>query len=207
MRPARVGAAVHRRSVPQARQQSVLIVYAAAAVGILLVSAAAAFQPNPTGGPAHPVAAPELAMVVPAAEPPQRPVIPVRIVLPQRPVPAPAAPARRVLPPPPPAPEPPRESLGTFRVTAYCPCARCCGRFAYLPASKRPPISGPYCAADLSVLPLGTKIHIEGVGWRTVSDTGSDIRGKSIDVLMSSHWRARQFGKRWLKVEVRASND
>jgi 3D (Asp-Asp-Asp) domain-containing protein len=97
--------------------------------------------------------------------------------------------------------DPATEPLGTFRVTAYCSCRRCCGKWALLPEGERPPIRGPYCAADLSVLPRGSKVCIEGVGWRTVSDTGRAMVGRRIDLLMSSHAEARRFGKRWLRVE------
>jgi len=130
------------------------------------------------------------------------------VVPPAAPAPAPS-PAPRPEAPPAPAPPPPEvrpapatRPLGVFRVTAYCPCARCCGRWAALPASQRPPLRGPYCAADLRVLPKGTSIHVQGIGWRQVSDTGGDIVGGRIDLLMKSHRRAVRFGKQWRRVEV-----
>ncbi|GEM_PF-1655632 len=128
------------------------------------------------------------------------------------PAPAPAqGPARtpgaagsvRSAPPPAPRPQPKTRSLGTFLVTAYCPCAECCGKWAKLPESERPPLRGPYCAADLSVLPRGSRVLVEGVGWLQVSDTGSDVVGRQIDLLMKSHWRALRFGRQWRKVHVR----
>ena len=58
----------------------------------------------------------------------------------------------------------------------------------------------------MSVLSKGVRIHVEGIGWRTVADTGAAIRGKSVDILMQSHWQAKRFGKQYLKVEMRASD-
>jgi 3D (Asp-Asp-Asp) domain-containing protein len=51
-------------------------------------------------------------------------------------------------------------------------------------------------AADPRVLPLGTKVRIEGMGVFTVKDTGGAIRGKRIDIWMSSCQAAKNFGRR-----------
>lgn len=49
-------------------------------------------------------------------------------------------------------------------------------------------------AADWEVLPAGTEIYIEGVGWRVVEDTGAGIDGQALDVYMASHGAALDFG-------------
>jgi 3D (Asp-Asp-Asp) domain-containing protein len=55
-------------------------------------------------------------------------------------------------------------------------------------------------AADPRVLPLGTRVYIDGMGEFTVKDTGGAIKGNRIDIWMSSG--ARIFGRRTVKLKV-----
>ena len=105
-------------------------------------------------------------------------------------------------PTPAPIPEPTRTYLGTFRATAYCACERCCGKWSqyHLTASGTTPEEGRTVAADWSVLPAGTVIEIEGIGQRTVEDTGSGIDGQALDVFFESHQEALEFGVREVEV-------
>lgn len=41
---------------------------------------------------------------------------------------------------------------------------------------------------------MGSRIYIDGIGWRIAQDTGSAIRGDEIDVLVSSHAEAYDKG-------------
>lgn len=91
--------------------------------------------------------------------------------------------------------------LGTFTVYAYCPCTRCCGQWSGGPtASGTMPEEGRTLAADWDVLPAGTEVYLEGIGWRTVEDTGSGIAGDKLDLYMDSHQEALAFGVRELEV-------
>lgn len=91
--------------------------------------------------------------------------------------------------------EPELVSLGTFTVYAYCPCETCCGQWSGGPtASGVMPEEGRTVAADWDVLPAGTEIYIDGIGWRTVEDTGGAIRGDTIDIFFESHEEAAAFG-------------
>ena len=97
--------------------------------------------------------------------------------------------------------EPELVSLGTFTVYAYCPCETCCGQWSGGPtASGVLPEEGRTVAADWDVLPAGTEIYIDGIGWRTVEDTGGAIRGDTIDIFFESHEEAAAFGVQ--KVEL-----
>ena len=79
-------------------------------------------------------------------------------------------------------------SLGTYTLYGYCPCSKCCGKWSGGPtASGAMPQEGRTVAADWSVLPAGTEIYIEGVGWRVVEDTGAGIDGHTLDVYYDSH--------------------
>ena len=60
-------------------------------------------------------------------------------------------------------------------------------------------------AADPRVLPLGTKIQIDGgkySGIYIVRDTGARIKGRKLDIWMPSVKEARQFGRRKVHVTV-----
>jgi 3D (Asp-Asp-Asp) domain-containing protein len=93
-----------------------------------------------------------------------------------------------------------------FEITAYCSDYACTGIHSPevgghgLTKSGKPPKVGVTIAADPKVLPLGTKVEIEGLGPRTVEDVGGAIKGKRIDVYMPSHEEALKFGRRRMKV-------
>ena len=61
-------------------------------------------------------------------------------------------------------------------------------------------------AADLSVLPLGSKIRVSGAGAYsgeyTVIDSGGGVKGNVIDIYMSSVREARKFGTKKVEVEI-----
>ncbi|MCF8565384.1 3D domain-containing protein [Alicyclobacillus tolerans] len=56
-------------------------------------------------------------------------------------------------------------------------------------------------AVDPRVIPIGTPIYIEGLGWRLAEDTGGAVKGRHIDVLLNSEREAYRFGvKRHIRV-------
>jgi 3D (Asp-Asp-Asp) domain-containing protein len=58
-------------------------------------------------------------------------------------------------------------------------------------------------AVDPHVIPLGTVLFIDGIGYRVAEDIGGAIRGPHIDVYFPSDAAARQFGvRRHVKVYV-----
>ena len=61
-------------------------------------------------------------------------------------------------------------------------------------------------AADPAILPLGSRIRITGAGAYngvyTVTDTGGKIIGHRIDLYVHNAARARQFGKKMVRVQV-----
>ncbi|MDN3955385.1 peptidoglycan-binding protein [Sporolactobacillus laevolacticus] len=57
-------------------------------------------------------------------------------------------------------------------------------------------------AVDPSVIPLGTKLYVEGYGYAIAGDTGGAIKGRKIDVFFNSNSDALQWGRRTVKVRV-----
>lgn len=57
-------------------------------------------------------------------------------------------------------------------------------------------------AVDPSVVPLGTKLYVEGYGYAVAGDTGGAIKGLRIDVFFNSNTEALQWGRRTVKVQV-----
>lgn len=92
-------------------------------------------------------------------------------------------------------------NLGQFITTAYCPCKKCCGNYSYevtgkinTTASGTNPKSSHTIAADISILPFGTEVLIDGIIY-TVEDTGSGVKGKHIDIYFDNHNEAVNYGK------------
>lgn len=96
----------------------------------------------------------------------------------------------------------------TALVTAYCPCRKCCGRYADGITSTGRDARKPGCAVDPARISYGSRVHIPGVGWRLADDTGSAMRASGrrgvihIDVRMRSHAEALRFGTRRVKVRI-----
>lgn len=96
-----------------------------------------------------------------------------------------------------PVPEEHWESLGRWKLTAYCP-ERCCnGKNAHRTASGEPMVVGDTVA--VGHLPFGTKIMINDHVY-TVTDRG--VRGHHVDILFPSHGEAKQFGVQYAEVFV-----
>jgi uncharacterized protein YabE (DUF348 family) len=57
-------------------------------------------------------------------------------------------------------------------------------------------------AVDPSVIPLGTKVWVEGYGYAVAGDTGSAIKGNKIDVFMPTKQQAYGFGRKKVKVKI-----
>lgn len=81
-----------------------------------------------------------------------------------------------------------------FTVTAYCPCEKCCGAYANgYTATGAKATQGVTIAADPDVLPMGTKIELDGHTY-TVQDTGGAIAGNRLDLYFDSHEDALRWG-------------
>lgn len=57
-------------------------------------------------------------------------------------------------------------------------------------------------AVDPSVIPLGSKVYVEGYGYATAEDTGGAINGNRIDVFMPTQSGAVEWGRKQVKVTI-----
>ncbi|WP_254871087.1 3D domain-containing protein [Bacillus sp. Marseille-Q1617] len=57
-------------------------------------------------------------------------------------------------------------------------------------------------AVDPDVIPLGSKVYIEGYGYARAEDTGGAIKGNRIDIYMEHEEDALQYGVRDVKVKI-----
>ncbi len=101
-----------------------------------------------------------------------------------------------------------------YKVTAYCPCKRCCGytkggKYYWSNGITASGKKGRYGVIACNHLKFGTKVKIEGLGIFTVEDRGARSYfgsfkniNKHIDIYMPNHNQALRFGIRYLKVEV-----
>lgn len=112
------------------------------------------------------------------------------------------------------ATEPPTETTTerftemTVTATAYCPCEKCCGKWAKDRSDGIKTASGAYArsnhtiAVDPSVIPFGTTIIINGIEY-IAEDTGGAVKGKMIDIYFDSHEEAQAFGRQTLTVYLK----
>ena len=87
-----------------------------------------------------------------------------------------------------------------YKITAYCPCSKCCGKSTGRTASGTKATAGRTVAAS-SKFAFGTKLNIGGHVY-TVEDRGGAVTGNKIDIFVNSHAEALQWGVRYLNVSV-----
>ncbi len=90
----------------------------------------------------------------------------------------------------------------TVKATAYtASCEGCSGTTATGINLKANP-NEKVIAVDPSVIPLGSKVYVEGYGEAIAGDTGGSIKGNRIDVFIPSQQDAINFGVKQLKVTI-----
>lgn len=87
------------------------------------------------------------------------------------------------------------QPIGQFEVVAYCTeqYPHICGGNAYT-YTGTPVQAGLTVAVDPDVIPLGSWLYIEDVGWRQAQDTGGAIQGRRIDMAVEMHGEALEWG-------------
>lgn len=109
------------------------------------------------------------------------------------------------------AKEPEYISLGEFKLTAYCSCEKCCGKWAknrpvdeegnqiVIGASGEVLEAGISIAVDKNVIPYGSTVLIDGQAY-IAHDCGGAIKQNRIDVYFDDHKAALKFGVQYEEV-------
>ena len=94
-----------------------------------------------------------------------------------------------------------------MRVTAYCPCRKCCGKHADGRTANNHRIrSGDVFTAADKKFRFGTELIIPGYNNNEpvkVLDRGRVIRGNRLDVFFNSHRQAKKWGVKYLDIKIR----
>ena len=87
--------------------------------------------------------------------------------------------------------------IGECTVTYYCPCEKCCGKWADGLTATGLPAGPGIVAVDKSVIPLGSTVVIDGQRY-LAADTG--VTGKHVDVCLAEHEDTVEAGVRTAEV-------
>jgi len=90
----------------------------------------------------------------------------------------------------------------TMVATGYCPCAKCNWPYVGQPSYLGYPLGRGIVAVDPNVIPMGSKLYIEGYGEGIAADQGGAIKGNRIDLCFDTHQEALNWGIRTVKVIV-----
>ena len=91
--------------------------------------------------------------------------------------------------------------MGRFKLTSYCSCSKCCGKSDGITATGTKAKQGRTIAVDPKQIPYGTKVVINGHTY-VAEDCGGSIKNNRIDIYMSSHKEALQFGVQYADVYI-----
>ena len=97
-----------------------------------------------------------------------------------------------------------------MRVTAYCPCPRCCGEYSdgITACGYEIQPGDTFVAADRRYS-FGTEIIVPGYSNSQpvkVLDRGGAIKGNRLDVFFATHEEALEWGVQYIEVDVRRKN-
>ncbi|MBS4201010.1 LysM peptidoglycan-binding domain-containing protein [Bacillus sp. FJAT-49732] len=90
----------------------------------------------------------------------------------------------------------------TVKATAYtASCKGCSGITATGINLKKNP-NAKVISVDPKVIPLGTKVWVEGYGEAIAGDTGGAMKGNKIDIHLPTKSKALQWGVRTVKIKI-----
>ena len=86
--------------------------------------------------------------------------------------------------------------------TAYDSSWESCGSWDGKTTASGLPVRRGVVAVDPDVIPLGTRLYVEGYGEALAADTGGAIKGNRIDLYMESREEALNYGIRMVNIRV-----
>ena len=93
-------------------------------------------------------------------------------------------------------------NLGQFKLTFYCGCTACSEQWGKQTATGTTCQEGRTIAVDPTVIPYGSKVHIEGFGDFIAEDCGGAIKGNRIDIYVEDHDRCNALGVQYANVTI-----
>jgi 3D (Asp-Asp-Asp) domain-containing protein/chaperonin cofactor prefoldin len=90
--------------------------------------------------------------------------------------------------------------MNSSAYTAYC--KGCSGKTTWKELNLRANPNLKVIAVDPNIIPLGTKVYVEGFGYAVAADTGGAIHGYKIDIFMPNVQQALRWGRRVVKVTI-----
>lgn len=90
----------------------------------------------------------------------------------------------------------------TVRATAYTASCEGCSGITATGINLKDNPNAKVISVDPSVIPLGSKVYVEGYGEAIAGDTGGAIKGNKIDVFIPSKQDAIKFGVKQVKVKI-----
>lgn len=98
--------------------------------------------------------------------------------------------------------DPDEQRAETFVITAYCPCSKCCGKWANgITSTGVKAQAGRTIAVDPRKIPYGTKVIIDGHTY-VAEDCGGAIKGNRIDIFFNTHSEALKWGRRTKQITI-----
>lgn len=94
----------------------------------------------------------------------------------------------------------PKQKRFHLTATAYSPDIRDCWPYKDGITAIGLKAGFGVAAVDPRVIPLGSRIYVEGYGFAIASDLGGAIRGRKIDLCFDTHEEAKVYGRRMVKV-------
>ncbi|WP_080843589.1 G5 and 3D domain-containing protein [Cytobacillus gottheilii] len=86
--------------------------------------------------------------------------------------------------------------------TAYTASCNGCSGFTATGINLKANPNVKVIAVDPSVIPLGTKVYVEGYGYAVAADTGSAVKGNKIDVFFANKSDAYRWGRKSVKIKI-----
>ena len=97
-------------------------------------------------------------------------------------------------------PQSPAESE-LWRISAYCICSRCCGKWSDGITASGAKAVGKLIAAPPEI-PFGTWIDIPGYGIAEVLDRGGAFKGRRLDLLFPTHQEALEWCVEFIEIKI-----
>jgi len=86
--------------------------------------------------------------------------------------------------------------------TGYDGCYACNKPYYGAPSYIGLPLARGIVAVDPNVIPMGTRLYVEGYGNAIAADQGNAIKGNRIDLFFDSHQQASKWGIKTVKVTI-----